>query len=297
MQSPKASSPTVSSTANLSKSALSKNSSSTAASSAAMQVDEEAATLDPTLPNALPSPLSPFPSTATPTNPDQVEALFNRIAPFYDQLNHWLSLGQHLAWKQMAVNWSRPFLGATCLDICCGSGDLTRMLATEVGPTGTVIGLDFAAGQLERAETIAYRKLGADRIQWIQGDALALPFAENTFDSITMGYGLRNVANIRQALAEIRRVLKTDGTAAILDFHRPQNQHILNVQTWCLDNVVVPLADQFGMYDEYAYIRPSLERFPQGDRQVEVSKEIGFDQPVHYAIAGGMMGILVVQKS
>ena len=239
---------------------------------------------------------SPFPSDASPANPEEVEALFNRIAPLYDQLNSWLSLGQHTAWKRMAVSWSNPLPGSTCLDICCGSGDLTRMLAQAVGPAGKVIGLDFAKGQLERAEKIAYLQLGGDRIQWVQGDALALPFDTNTFDAITMGYGLRNVAQIDQALTEIQRVLKPNGTVAILDFHRPQNEQIWGFQTWCLDNIVVPLADSFNLYNEYAYIRPSLERFPQGPQQVTLAKASGLLQPVHYAIAGGMMGILVAHK-
>ena len=239
---------------------------------------------------------SSFPSEASPSKPTEVEALFNRISPVYDQLNSWLSLGQHSAWKQMAVSWSQPFPGASCLDICCGSGDLTRMLAYAAGPKGKVIGLDFAERQLKRAETIAYRKLGADRIQWVQGDALDLPFEANTFSSVTMGYGLRNVAYIDQALAEILRVLKPGGTVAILDFHRPESTQMLGFQTWCLDNVVVPIADQFGLYDEYAYIRPSLERFPQGAQQVELAQDAGFVKPVHYAIAGGMMGILVAHK-
>lgn len=240
---------------------------------------------------------SSFPTDAKPSNPQEVQALFNRIAPFYDQLNSWFSLGLHTVWKQMTVHWSHPFLGASCLDLCCGSGDLTRMLAEAAGPTGEVIGLDFAAEQLERAKAIAHLKLGPDRIQWIQGDALALPFTSNQFDSVTMGYGLRNVASIDQALTEIWRVLKPGGTAAILDFHRPYDESMGQLQSWCFDHVVVPVADSFGMHDEYAYIRPSLERFPQGRHQVTLAKAAGFHQAVHYAIAGGMMGVLVASKA
>ncbi|NEP44753.1 MAG: bifunctional demethylmenaquinone methyltransferase/2-methoxy-6-polyprenyl-1,4-benzoquinol methylase UbiE [Okeania sp. SIO2H7] len=262
-----------------------------------MQSTEESTRSKPCIHSSAPThPLAPFPSNASPANPAEVEALFNRIAPVYDQLNHWLSLGQHKAWKHMAVRWSNARQGHTCLDICCGSGDLTRMLAEATGPSGNVIGLDFASEQLERAETIAYLKFGSDRIQWIHGDALSLPFEPNTFDAITMGYGLRNVADIDRALAEIWRVLKPGGTAAILDFHKPQNQQIWEFQTWCLDTIVVPLANRFDLYNEYAYIRPSLERFPQGPQQVNLAKAVGFVQPVHYAIAGGMMGILVAQK-
>lgn len=239
---------------------------------------------------------SAFPSTANPSAPDEVQALFNRIAPQYDQLNQWLSLGQHTAWKQMTVSWSRPFPGASCLDVCCGSGDLTRMLANATGPAGKVIGLDFAHAQLEQARTLADLKLGHKRIQWIQGDALDLPFAANEFDSITMGYGLRNVANITQALAELWRVLKPGGNIAILDFHRPYNPQMLTLQTWCLDQIVVPMAERFGLYNEYAYIRPSLDRFPQGVQQVELAEAAGFLKPTHYTTAGGMMGVLVACK-
>ena len=233
----------------------------------------------------------------TPSDPEQVQALFNRIAPLYDQFNHWLSLGQHHVWKQMAVKWSRPFPGAICLDVCCGSGDLTRLLAQSVGASGQVIGLDFAGAQLERAKQITYRKLGSCPIQWIQGDALDLPFESNHFHSITMGYGLRNVADIHRALQELYRVLQPGGAVAILDFHRPQQPQMLQFQNWCLDQVVVPLAEQFGMREEYAYIRPSLARFPQGPEQVQYAREAGFVDVVHYAIAGGLMGVLVAQKS
>ncbi|MEM9213911.1 MAG: bifunctional demethylmenaquinone methyltransferase/2-methoxy-6-polyprenyl-1,4-benzoquinol methylase UbiE [Cyanobacteria bacterium P01_F01_bin.150] len=232
----------------------------------------------------------------SPSDPKEVKALFNSIAPQYDQLNSWFSFGQHLIWKQMAVNWSGPFPGATCLDLCCGSGDLARMLAKVAGDKGTVIGLDFAEEQLKRAEKIAYLKTGDNRVQWIQGDALAIPFDAGTFDSVTMGYGLRNVADIDKSLAEIWRVLKPGGNVAILDFHRPSNERIRNFQTWCLENVVVPVADRFGLYEEYAYILPSIERFPEGPRQVELAKATGFVHPVHYAIAGGIMGILVAHK-
>ncbi|NEQ99970.1 MAG: bifunctional demethylmenaquinone methyltransferase/2-methoxy-6-polyprenyl-1,4-benzoquinol methylase UbiE [Cyanothece sp. SIO2G6] len=247
------------------------------------------------------SRLTSNPSTTTildsapPTN--DVQELFNRIAPVYDQFNHWLSLGQHQVWKQMTVRWSRPFLGATCLDVCCGSGDLTRLLAQAVGTTGHVTGLDFAAAQLERAKQITAVKVGDKPISWVEGDALNLPFEDNSFDAVTMGYGLRNVVDIQGALRELLRVLKPRCTVAILDFHRPYNSTMHGFQTWCLNQVVVPLASQFGLAAEYAYILPSLERFPQGFQQVQIAQATGFVNVVHYEIVGGMMGVLVAQKS
>ncbi|MGK7891856.1 MAG: bifunctional demethylmenaquinone methyltransferase/2-methoxy-6-polyprenyl-1,4-benzoquinol methylase UbiE [Leptolyngbyaceae cyanobacterium] len=245
----------------------------------------------------LSSPPTVTTALGAPSHPNDVQDLFNRIAPVYDQFNHWLSLGQHQVWKQMAVKWSRPFPGATCLDVCCGSGDLTRLLAQAAGQSGQVTGLDFAAAQLERAKQTTNLKLGKNSpIDWVQGDALDLPFESHSFDAITMGYGLRNVADIPLALQELQRVLKPGRTVAILDFHRPHDPIVRDFQTWCLNQVVVPLATQFEVGAEYAYILPSLERFPQGPQQVEQAQQAGFTNVVHYPIAGGMMGVLVAQK-
>lgn len=226
----------------------------------------------------------------------EVRRLFNRIAPVYDGLNHWMSLGQHQVWKQMSVNWSKPFTGATCLDVCCGSGDLTRLLAKAVGSNGHVVGLDFAVAQLERAKQITYLQSGHSPIQWVQGDALDLPFADNFFDAVTMGYGLRNVTQIQVALRELLRVTKPGRNVSILDFHRPDNPVMQQFQTWCLTQVVEPLSALFDMQSEYAYILPSLEKFPKGQQQVEMAERVGFVNAIHYTIAGGMMGVLVAQK-
>ncbi|MCX5935238.1 MAG: class I SAM-dependent methyltransferase, partial [Pseudanabaena sp. LacPavin_0818_WC45_MAG_42_6] len=110
-------------------------------------------------------------------------------------------------------------------------------------------------------------------------------------------YGLRNVANIPQCLSELHRVLKNGATAAILDFHRPSDRLMQSFQDFYLDRVVVPLADRFEMTEEYAYIAPSLARFPIGADQVKLAKAAGFTQAKHYAIANGLMGILVLQKN
>ena len=225
----------------------------------------------------------------------QIRALFDRIATEYDDLNDRLSFGQHRIWKMMAVKWSNPQPGATALDLCCGSGDLAFMLAKKVGKQGKVIGLDFAIQQLEIAakRQQKYRELP---LQWLEGDALELPFADNYFDCGTMGYGLRNVTNIPLCLQEIYRVLKPGATMAVLDFHRPESDLMNNFQQWYLAQIVIPTARSLNMSDEYAYLVPSLAKFPQGTQQVELAKEAGFIQPTHYPIMGGMMGVLVLKK-
>jgi demethylphylloquinol methyltransferase len=226
-----------------------------------------------------------------------IQAIFNRIAPVYDRLNNDLSLGIHWVWKQMAVSWSGAQFGSICLDICCGSGDLTQLLAKQVGTTGTVIGADFAPAQLANAAAkIADIYPPLNQISWVEADALNLPFADDYFDAATMGYGLRNVTDIPSCLAELHRVLKAGSKVAILDFHRPSGKLIRRFQQWYLDAIVVPKAAQLGMTDEYAYLNPSLDRFPTGTEQVELGLAAGFSHATHYPIASGMMGILVLTK-
>jgi ubiquinone/menaquinone biosynthesis methyltransferase len=133
-------------------------------------------------------------------------------------------------------------------------------------------------------------------MNWLEGDALALPFEANQFDCATMGYGLRNVTNIPLSLEELLRVLKPGGKAAILDFHRPDAGYMQLFQAWYLANIVVPTAEDMGLKEEYAYINPSVERFPTGSEQIELARTAGFSQAVHYPLMGGMMGILVLTK-
>jgi demethylphylloquinol methyltransferase len=226
----------------------------------------------------------------------QVQSLFNRIAPVYDSLNLLLSLGQHRIWKQMAVKWSRPQLGDRGLDLCCGTGDLTQMLAAAVGPTGSVAGVDFAPALLAKARERYRRRCVKPAIQWVEADVLQLPWPADHFDCATMGYGLRNVTNIRACLTELHRVLKPGASAAILDLHRPDQQWLRTFQEWYLDQIVVPAAHNLGFTEEYAYIAPSLDCFPTGSAQVDLAHQAGFSTAIHYPIAGGTMGVLVIQK-
>lgn len=225
----------------------------------------------------------------------EIRDLFDRIAPVYDQLNNGLSLGQHRVWKRMALKWSAADSGDTCLDLCCGSGDLAQLLARQVGATGQVYGVDFSSGLLAIADQRIQNQYPPFSIRWVEANALDLPFADHYFDAATMGYGLRNVTDIPRCLSELYRVLKPGAKAAILDFHRPKQALMRAFQQWYLDNAVVPAAERLGLTEEYAYIAPSLERFPTGREQVSLAQKAGFTA-THYPIAGGMMGVLVVRK-
>lgn len=230
---------------------------------------------------------------------EHIQAIFDRIAPVYDQLNDRLSLGQHRVWKLMTVKWSQASQGDICLDVCCGSGDIAQLLARQVGEKGQVFGLDFSPAQLAIARERCENRGTQNEcpITWIEGDALNLPFPDNHFDCATMGYGLRNVTNIPRCLEELHRVLKAGAKAAILDFHRPSNPLMRSFQQWYLDTIVVPTAKQMGLTEEYAYISPSLDKFPTGSEQVDLAGKAGFTAATHYQIAGGVMGVLVVTKA
>ncbi|MGD1903032.1 MAG: bifunctional demethylmenaquinone methyltransferase/2-methoxy-6-polyprenyl-1,4-benzoquinol methylase UbiE [Geitlerinemataceae cyanobacterium] len=235
-------------------------------------------------------------SRETEVTPDRVQSIFNHIAPVYDNLNDRLSGGLHHIWKQMAVGWSRAQPGDRALDVCCGSGDLAFVLAEAVGKSGSVTAVDFSCQLLDAARDRAQLELPASAIDWLEGDALALPFEADCFDAATMGYGLRNLTDIPQGLRELHRVLKPGATVAILDMHRPSSPVFRAIQDWYLDALVVPAATELGVKSEYEYIAPSIDRFPTGDEQVRLAREAGFDRAVHYTTIGGMMGFLVATK-
>ncbi|MEA5618200.1 bifunctional demethylmenaquinone methyltransferase/2-methoxy-6-polyprenyl-1,4-benzoquinol methylase UbiE [Cronbergia sp. UHCC 0137] len=228
---------------------------------------------------------------------NEIRAIFDRIAPVYDQLNDWLSLGQHRIWKEMTVKWSAAKPGDTCLDLCCGSGDLSFRLGRRVGATGKVYGVDFSPNLLKTAQQRSQSQYPPQPITWVEADVLNLPFENHQFDAATMGYGLRNVKDIPGSLQELKRVLKPGATAAILDFHRPNNRQLRALQQWYLDHCVVPVATSLGVKEEYAYISPSLDRFPMGSEQIKLANQVGFTNVTHYPIANGMMGVLVIRNS
>ncbi|XP_074571907.1 2-phytyl-1,4-beta-naphthoquinone methyltransferase, chloroplastic isoform X2 [Curcuma longa] len=222
----------------------------------------------------------------------QRQALFNRIAPIYDDLNDLLSLGLHRSWKRMCISWSGAKKGDRALDLCCGSGDLTFLLSQKV------CGLDFSREQLSIASVRQdlYWKASYQNIQWIEGDALDLPFSDCYFDAITMGYGLRNLVDRQKALREIFRVLKPGSKVSILDFNKSTSSLINTAQEWMLDNVVVPVASTYGLSQEYKYLKGSIAEFLTGKELEKLVDEIGFSKARHYEIGGGFMGNLVATK-
>jgi demethylphylloquinol methyltransferase len=229
----------------------------------------------------------------SPGDPAAVQELFDQIAPRYDLLNDLLSLGLHRIWKRQAISWLRPAAGQRLLDLCCGTGDLALLLAARVRPGGQVLGLDAAAEPLAIAAARGRRQPWLP-LRWQQGDALATGLPTASADGAVMAYGLRNLADPRAGLVELRRLLRPGGRAAVLDFNRP-GEPVASFQRLYLRRLVVPTAERFGIPEHYAYLEASLQRFPTASEQVTLAQEAGFRRMRHRPLAAGLMGVLELE--
>ncbi|KAK6139215.1 hypothetical protein DH2020_027051 [Rehmannia glutinosa] len=240
------------------------------------------------------------PQTVTHESATERQELFNRIAPVYDKLNDLFSLGLHRLWKRWTISWSEAKEGDKVLDACCGSGDLSFRLSEKVGSHGKVIALDFSKELLEIA---ASRQREHERskpcyknIEWIEGDAVALPFSDSTFDAATIGYGLRNIVDRKEALEEMHRVLKPGAKLSVLDFNKSTNWLNIKIQEWMIDYIVVPVASWYGLASEYRYLKNSIKEYLTGPELEKLALEAGFSEAKFYEISNGSMGILVAKR-
>ena len=219
----------------------------------------------------------------------RVRALFSRIARRYDLVNDVMSFGMHRRWKRETVRLALAGRRAPrVLDLCCGTGDLA--FEAERRGASRVAAADLALPML----AVARRRAGAAgrETRFVHADALALPFRDGAFDAVTVGYGLRNVADLPAALAEVRRVLSPGGTLAALDFGKPQRPIPRLLYRGFLATVMPAMGWLFhGDPETYSYIPASLERYP-GQRGVEaLMREAGFADARHEDRLLGTMGI------
>lgn len=198
----------------------------------------------------------------------------------------------------MAVSWSGAKKGDRVLDICCGSGDLAFLLSEKVGIDGQVIGLDFSRKQLLVASSKQEQRSNPcyKNIEWLEGDALNLPFPDGHFNAITLGYGLRNVVDRERALEEMFRVLRPGCKASILDFNKSMQPITTLFQEWMIDNVVVPAATYYGLAEEYKYLKSSIQEYLTGKELEQLALLAGFSDAKFYEIASGLMGNLVARR-
>ncbi len=217
--------------------------------------------------------------------PDAVRTMFDRIAPVYDVMNRVMTAGLDMRWRRLAAE-SVVRTGDRVLDAACGTGDLA--IADLKAGAGKVTGLDFSEKMLERAR----RKTGErrDALEWIQGDLLALPFADATFDAATVGFGVRNVADLELGLRELRRVLRPGGRLAILEITQPRGLLRPFFSLW-FDRVVPVLGRLLPGGAAYSYLPASVKRFPDAETLTRLLHECGFAEVRVRLLAGSIVAL------
>jgi demethylmenaquinone methyltransferase/2-methoxy-6-polyprenyl-1,4-benzoquinol methylase len=206
--------------------------------------------------------------------------MFDRIAPLYDLMNRVMTAGLDRGWRRAAARAVvRP--GDRVLDLCCGTGDLA-LAAREAG--GDVTAVDFSAPMLDRARP------KSSEIVWLEADALDLPLADASFDAVTIGFGLRNVASAEQGLAEMRRVLTPGGRAAVLDVTRPRGLLTPFYKVW-FDALIPAVGKLLPGGAAFTYLPASVRRFPEPRELARLMEEAGFEQIRWRLFAGGIVAL------
>jgi demethylmenaquinone methyltransferase/2-methoxy-6-polyprenyl-1,4-benzoquinol methylase len=216
--------------------------------------------------------------------------MFSGIAGRYDFLNHLLSGNVDQSWRRIAVRALKPSLveGARVLDVACGTGDLSLVLA-EAG-AARVVGLDFCRPMLE----VARRKAEADSraIPFVEGDALRLPFADETFDAATIAFGLRNLAGVAEGLRELRRILKPGGRLAVLEFSSPVVPGFRALFRFYFTRVLPRVGGLLsGSRGAYEYLPDSVLKFPDQRRLAELMRAEGFEGVEYRNLTGGVAAL------
>ncbi len=221
---------------------------------------------------------------------------FERIASRYDLANDLISFGMHRLWKNQAIDALAVKPTGKYLDLCCGTGDISLRIARRLKKSGRVTGLDFADNMLQfakrRAEQGRLAKQTQELIEWIRGDAERLPFSDHTFDGAIISFGLRNLTDYSQGIAEMARVVKPGGRVVNLDLGHP-NKAIFSPLYYFFFRNIVPIIGQLIQNDRvaYTYLPASLDTYPKEDEITNIFKEAGLDQVMHTPLASGAVAL------
>lgn len=227
---------------------------------------------------------------------EEVAEMFNNISKRYDFLNHFLSLGIDKIWRRKAVNELKEVQPKSILDIATGTGDFA-VASLRLKPK-RIVGIDISSGMLEVGKEKMKRKKYDDRITLQLGDSENLSFEDNSFDGITVGFGVRNFEDLEKGLGEMLRVLDSDGKAVILEFSKPKS---------------FPVKQLFGFYSKYfipfwgkliskdrrayEYLPESVEAFPEGQNFLDIMNKVGYQDVKKRPVSGGIATIYTGRKA
>lgn len=226
---------------------------------------------------------------------EQVATMFNNISKRYDLLNHLLSLGIDIYWRKQAIRMLKPEKPKRILDIATGTADFA-IEALALQPD-KVIGVDISEGMLDVGRKKLKRKQLSGKIELRLGDSERLPFDDNIFDAIIVGFGVRNFENLEKGLADMNRVLKPGGAVVILEFSKPQKFPFKQLYNFYFKSVL-PIIGRIVSKDQsaYTYLPESVQAFPNGEAFLNVLKKTGFKNTTCRALTFGISSIYMAKK-
>ena len=220
----------------------------------------------------------------------QVQAMFDRIAGVYDRMNAVMTAGLDRRWRARAADLAHVGPGDHVLDVATGTGDLALELAQRVVPGGEVVGTDFSQAMLERARAKAAGRAGV-RFEW--ADALALGYADDSFEAATVAFGARNFADLGRGLEEMARVVAPGGRVVVLEITTPRQPPLSWFHSLWFDRIVPGLGRVAGAADAYQYLPSSVKRFPGPDGLAAAMADAGLQRIRYVITAGGIIALHV----
>lgn len=232
---------------------------------------------------------------ASKSKKEEVAEMFNNISKRYDFLNHFLSLGIDKIWRKKAITELKEINPSRILDIATGTGDFA-LAALKINPK-EVVGIDISEGMLAVGKEKMIAKKVDNIISMQLGDSENLPFEDNYFDGLTVGFGVRNFENLEKGLAEMLRVIRPEGKAIILEFSKPKKFPIKQVFGF-YSKYFIPFFGKNISKDEkaYAYLPESVEAFPEGENFKAILTKIGYKNVTSKLVSGGIATIYIGRK-
>jgi demethylmenaquinone methyltransferase/2-methoxy-6-polyprenyl-1,4-benzoquinol methylase len=225
-----------------------------------------------------------------------VHSVFESIAPKYDLMNSILSFRRHKAWRKFTMAKMNVQPGQTAIDLCCGTCDWTISMA-EQSRSGRIVGLDFSRNMLEVGREKIVRQQLNKQIELVQGNAMELPFSDHYFDYATIGFGLRNVPDLKQVLREMQRVVKPGGKVVCLELSKPVWQPFKAIYFFYFQRIL-PLIGKLLVkrYEQYKWLPDSLASFPDHQQLAEIFKSTGLEDVQAYPLSGGIAALHIGTK-
>lgn len=226
---------------------------------------------------------------------DQVAKMFDNISHRYDFLNHFLSLGIDKIWRKKAISLLKANPPALLLDVATGTGDFA-LQALELNPK-KIVGIDISEGMLEAGRKKIRAKSLENRIELKYADSENLPFAENSFDAVTVAFGVRNFENLEKGLQEIFRVLKPGGRIIVLEFSQPRRFPFKQIYNFYF-STILPRVGRLISSDKaaYTYLPESVKAFPDGENFMVILRHVGFKSTQCKALTFGISSIYSAAK-